>query len=62
MDWITALKFAISLFSKIMNLWLEKNAEKSQAKKEALNVALEGLDKRDPSLVNLGLSRFKRLR
>lgn len=62
MDWLTALKFALSLFMKLANLWMEKNEEKSKAKKEALNVALEGLDKRDPSLINLGLSRFKRLR
>ena len=62
MDWITGIKFAIALFMKIADLWVEKNAEKSKAKAEAIHEAIQGLDKRDPSAVTASLDKLRRLR
>lgn len=62
LDLLKALFQVIPLITKLLDLWREKDAEKSKQKKEALNVALEGLDKRDPSMVTRGIDAFKRVR
>lgn len=62
MDWITGIKYALALFFKLANLWVEKNSEKSKAKAEAINEAIQGLDQRDPSAITAALDRFRRVR
>lgn len=62
MSWLTLIIQLFSLAGKLFDLWHEKDAEKSTQKKEALNVALEGLDKRDPSAITRGIDAFNRVR
>ena len=61
-DFFKALWLVLPLIGKLFNLWTERDAEKSMAKKEALNVAIDGLDKRDPSRVTAGIDAFNRVR
>ena len=58
--WATIVA-VIQLGIKLLDMWLERDKTRREAKKEALNEVKEGIKRRDASAVTRGFDRASRI-